>query len=316
MPWTKDDVDGFKQGLTSRQKDQWVAVANDALKTCIADGGKDCEASAIKQANGVVEEAMHEHASLGEKLLEAVFDERATVKATVQGFLRAAHAVANHPNVPGTIKKRVEDLRKDLSTHTWADFNADSEGSKGTVESSGGIREALQSIARRQVRSRLREMDLGNYSVGEFETKLNDALGKIMPGGEFRILDIYEGIVIFAAAGGMWGARYTVGFDGSITLGKPFRVKRLCRYVPEEQIGQEPEKPIGDRDDQGGQLSQPEDWWKYTQDWGDGFKILGSPTDGDASQGRGTQESMRERGAIVAQFVEDGALVEEGENDG
>jgi len=137
-------------------------------------------------------------------------------------------------------------------------------------------------------------MDLGNYSVGEFETKLNDALGKIMSGGEYRILDIYEGIVIFAAAGGMWGARYTVGFDGSITLGKPFRVKRICRYVPVETTEQRPiddQEIPGDRDDQGGQLSLPEDWWKYTQDWGnDGEKVLGSTVSGD-TQGRGQNEA-------------------------
>jgi len=56
MPWKKKDVDRFKKGLTDRQKEQWVEIANDVLRRCKADGGneKECEAKAIRQANGVV----------------------------------------------------------------------------------------------------------------------------------------------------------------------------------------------------------------------------------------------------------------------
>lgn len=56
MPWTKADVDRHKKGLTDAQKDRWVAVANDARKRCLEKGGteKDCDASAIRQANSVV----------------------------------------------------------------------------------------------------------------------------------------------------------------------------------------------------------------------------------------------------------------------
>jgi len=56
MPWTVEDVDRFKQGLTDAQKRQWVEVANNVLERCLADGGSqsECEASAIRQANGTV----------------------------------------------------------------------------------------------------------------------------------------------------------------------------------------------------------------------------------------------------------------------
>jgi len=147
MPWQVGDVDSFKKGLTDTEKRQWVEVANSALASCMKDGGTDCEASAIKQANGVTSEAQHDHAALGEKILEAVFDEGATVKATVQGFLRAAHAVTKHPNVPAKIKKQVEDLRNQLASHTWADLDANSDGHIGTADASEATREALQSIA-------------------------------------------------------------------------------------------------------------------------------------------------------------------------
>ena len=56
MPWTADDVDKHNKGLSDKQKDQWVAVANDALSRCVEDGGEEeaCAASAIRQANAVV----------------------------------------------------------------------------------------------------------------------------------------------------------------------------------------------------------------------------------------------------------------------
>jgi len=56
MPWTEKDVDKHKKGLTDKQKEQWVKVANSARAKCLEDGGKtdECDASAIRQANSVV----------------------------------------------------------------------------------------------------------------------------------------------------------------------------------------------------------------------------------------------------------------------
>jgi hypothetical protein len=59
MPWTVEDVDKHKAGLTPEQKDQWVAVANDALQRCLAVGQDpdQCDVSAIRQADAVLERA-------------------------------------------------------------------------------------------------------------------------------------------------------------------------------------------------------------------------------------------------------------------
>lgn len=56
MPWTKRDVERHKSGLSDAQKEQWVEIANSALASCLADGRSQdvCEASAIRQASGVV----------------------------------------------------------------------------------------------------------------------------------------------------------------------------------------------------------------------------------------------------------------------
>jgi len=56
MPWTVRDVDRHKHGLTDVQKRRWVEIANSVRAECIKKGGseRECDASAIRQANGVV----------------------------------------------------------------------------------------------------------------------------------------------------------------------------------------------------------------------------------------------------------------------
>lgn len=54
LPWTVDDVESHKTGLTAKQKRQWVAVANAALERCQRERGDNCDARAIRQANSVV----------------------------------------------------------------------------------------------------------------------------------------------------------------------------------------------------------------------------------------------------------------------
>lgn len=53
MSWTVADVGRFKKGLSDAEKKRWVAIANDTLKTCVADGGEqqDCEGRAVRIAN-------------------------------------------------------------------------------------------------------------------------------------------------------------------------------------------------------------------------------------------------------------------------
>jgi hypothetical protein len=53
MPWKTADVEEHVKGLSDKQKNVWVRVANTALKTCEAAGKSNCEASAIKQASAL-----------------------------------------------------------------------------------------------------------------------------------------------------------------------------------------------------------------------------------------------------------------------
>lgn len=63
MPWSIEDVDKHKKGLSPAEKKKWVSVANGVLKKCLADGGTDatCAPKAIRIANSkFMEESMKE----------------------------------------------------------------------------------------------------------------------------------------------------------------------------------------------------------------------------------------------------------------
>jgi len=55
MPWKITDVDSHIKGLSDRQKEVWVKVANTVLRRCLDAGGNEekCALSAIRQANAV-----------------------------------------------------------------------------------------------------------------------------------------------------------------------------------------------------------------------------------------------------------------------
>ena len=55
MPFDINDVDKHRKGLGKNQKSKWVKTANSALKTCIAEKGKDCDGRAIRIANSIFE---------------------------------------------------------------------------------------------------------------------------------------------------------------------------------------------------------------------------------------------------------------------
>jgi hypothetical protein len=72
MPWSISDVDSHKKGLTDKQKRAWVHIANAALRKCKKDGGSDCDASAIRQANAAATRVSESGAgSISDLLLEA-----------------------------------------------------------------------------------------------------------------------------------------------------------------------------------------------------------------------------------------------------
>ena len=58
MPWDeKSDLEKYKKGMTTAQKEKWIMIANNVLKSC-DKSPEECEASAIKIANSKVSESV------------------------------------------------------------------------------------------------------------------------------------------------------------------------------------------------------------------------------------------------------------------
>ena len=92
MPWSPDDVDSHRKGLTDKQKETWCEVANKALKRCEDKGGKDCEGSAIRQANSLFEEST----------------EAKTKTVDGEGFPASDFLVVEDPDKPSTFHLQVK----------------------------------------------------------------------------------------------------------------------------------------------------------------------------------------------------------------
>lgn len=72
MPYSGPDDDSLPDSvkeLPTDKKKKWVAVFNDAHKSCMADEGEDCEGMAMKAANGAIKEDKEER-SLIRRLID------------------------------------------------------------------------------------------------------------------------------------------------------------------------------------------------------------------------------------------------------
>ena len=126
MPWAIDDVDRFKKGLTDKQKRQWLAIANDVLARCQKAGGQGCEAAAIKQANGAVQQ----EADMT-KIQEAI-----TIKAQAKAMLRMAREFMANKTLPKSLHAALDEVQTQLKRN-WADLEleaAEDEPEEETTE--------------------------------------------------------------------------------------------------------------------------------------------------------------------------------------
>lgn len=153
MPWDVGDVDRHMKDLSASEKETWVEVANKALASCEEAGRKDCDASAIRQANAVIgklkeAESDRETVSLKDRLRAAIdaddLIEAATFKTKVQGLLKSANGVATHKGVPKVVRAKIQELRT-LLHKTWGDLSdttsAPAEG--GTTQAAVAASEAI-----------------------------------------------------------------------------------------------------------------------------------------------------------------------------
>lgn len=112
MPWDKSDVEKHKKGLSDKQKDRWVQIANSALKACLEKGGEQesCEVSAIKQANGIVGNIGVIAFSCNLELKKEMFDGKEHLVVPVVALTEGVHHGSG-----GAVYYPLEEIRKSLA---------------------------------------------------------------------------------------------------------------------------------------------------------------------------------------------------------
>jgi hypothetical protein len=232
MPWTTDDVDDFREGLTEAQKEEWVAIANGVLESCIEDEGEqgECEERAIRIANSEFEK-----------------------EASVLDFdrLEEHYIVIGLDGQPGW--REVDDVREqdadfgDGVHALWSDGlqsliafafaksqytqeEAEEWVAKATEESEGmnimdvvrvtasALGEQLaRSLGLRQEGGGDRATESWDETRRKIEGALNDAYQLEAP----WIMDIGPERAIVDMDGGYWSISYTVSDSGEVELSEP-----------------------------------------------------------------------------------------------
>lgn len=207
MPYTVSDVDTHIKGLTPKAKRAWVAIANSALTKCVSDGGKeaDCAGKAIKQASGVAGK-MGEAESTERELYAALTEKGRVLSADNEKAIRTALA---------SIQAVLAKVMVDDTTATEA---------------------ALEELPDLAVA--LTEAEL---SFNDRERAIRAALKVRNPLGYCWLRDVYDADCIFEMQSGggyddiaahLYRVGYTIGADGSATLGDPTEVRVETQYVP------------------------------------------------------------------------------------
>ncbi len=124
MPWYKADVESHKKGLTDKEQEAWVKIANRSLKLCLDGGGTDqtCSPRAIRTANKMttrMKEGAYGTLAMEnpELLLEAEElkrEERQKMKSKI-GSLIAKMTELEEQAKDGTVRKKLQESLDSLA---------------------------------------------------------------------------------------------------------------------------------------------------------------------------------------------------------
>lgn len=238
MPWTLKDVDSHYKGLTAAQKAQWLAVANNALAACQKKGGTNCDASAIQQANGVVNKNKKTEAQL----------EAASIIVEVGRSISAANgskidaALKLMASAMETINTLINDTQQEALINVGSSDAPIMLTSKYDAWETWSFDEASKILAksdsfdsrRLSVQGALRRRALTDYAT----QKLSD-MSSGSDGGDYYdmydcgpmpwIRDLYDDYVVYSLGSELYQSGYTInGTD--VTLDDPVDVQ--ISYVP------------------------------------------------------------------------------------
>jgi hypothetical protein len=246
MPWTVDDVDDHREGLTEAQKEKWVEVANSARAECIEDGGSEseCDARAVRVANSEFEDK-------GASVLDLERLDEQYIVIGAEG--QPAHGeVEDLRELEGDFGDGVYPLWSDglQSIVAWAfekslydrdeaeewvaeatkapeGFNVMDLVTTITKAMGESVAASLASLGLRKPEGEEREDrdSMGAESFDETRRKVNDALWNEYGDGIHNldpwIIDIGPERAIVEMDGGYWAVSYTVGEDDEVELGEP-----------------------------------------------------------------------------------------------
>jgi hypothetical protein len=230
MPWKPSDAKSHNSSLTTtKQQRAWAHIANSALDRCTKKGGdqKECEASAIKQAN-----AMAKRIKETDDLFEA-----ATTKHRAVALLRDLGTMLEDKAVTGEIRDMLKGVRDSLKKK-WSDLSAD-------VEPAEAESEMTMKVAAARLICEAGDVLRADDSVDAVRAQLNQALmrwamGQMADDTESDpyycespyVQQMFDGAAIFYWNGDCYRVDYTVDDNDDVTITKVVAVD--IAYVPSD----------------------------------------------------------------------------------
>lgn len=216
MPWKTGDVDKHAKGLTDQQKAVWVKVANSALARCQADGGQDCEATAIRAATALA------------KKTPRVAKEAEQLSAALTSLLPLDEKgrVLSGKN-ESALRSALSALQQVLAQ--IADAEPDEKAADEAIESARELLEA-------------------EFSASDKQTALRTALKDANPSSKrwYWVQDLFDTFFIYEDDGAegagpmkLYKRTYVIAEDGKVTLGDPVEVRRKTVYEPVGTVASE-----------------------------------------------------------------------------
>lgn len=226
MPWTAADADEHIKGLTAKQRRTWAAVANAALERCEADGGSDCDGSAIRQANAAAKKAKS----------EAAFGEAATIRGRARALARDLDLILADKGLSDEARAPIAAMRSGLA-RTWGQILATEADDPEAGDERFVARCVLEAAlvlaqddsfdGRRMLVQQALMQQVASSSANGSPYGYGYDAGPLP-----YIEEMYDDTVVYCIGGCLYACTYAIDADDAVAFGEPTEVERA--YVAAE----------------------------------------------------------------------------------
>lgn len=230
MPWTAKDADAHVKGLSAKQKRAWAQIANSALAQCQKEGGSNCDATAIRQANAAAQR-------VGESDDPGAFAgliEAQTVKHRARALLRDIEALLADKGLSDDETAPLAALRDRLKAK-WSDLTAPEPTAESLAAEAAAILAQDDSYDGRRC-----AVQCALFAAYPWPPAYDD-IGSIDFPSRPWIRDLYDDVVVYQMGEDLFRRDYTINADETVTLGDPIEVE--MSYVPVSAAARESEAP-------------------------------------------------------------------------